>query len=222
MAQVRSKTLKTKLLVLQALLLIKKKKQRKRYVWSKNYLLRRKSKSSFTCIFKELKCESDFFNYTWVGVGHFYDILNRIEGKIKKEDTVMRESISPGARLETTLRFLASGQSLTSLQYSSRISLSSLSAIIPETCQAIYDELKNDYLKVSFIINPICAYSSISLTFSSLLFKLKLGFNMESWVKRRWILRGELSQFASYATNYTKKKNVVRSFSYVSTDTVNL
>ena len=70
----------------------------------------------------------------------FHDLLTRIHPYIVKEDTQLRESISPGARLEATLRFLAAGGSYASLQYSTRISKQSLSAsFIPETCEAIYN-----------------------------------------------------------------------------------
>ncbi|XP_064111368.1 uncharacterized protein LOC135218849 [Macrobrachium nipponense] len=59
----------------------------------------------------------------------------------------MRESISPAARLEATLMYLSTGCSYSALQYSTRISKPSLSAIIPDTCKAIYDVLKDPYLK---------------------------------------------------------------------------
>ena len=54
-----------------------------------------------------------------------------------KEDTNMRDSISAKARLEATL------------EYSTRISKQSLSEIVPDTYQAIYDVLKDEYLQVS-------------------------------------------------------------------------
>ena len=57
----------------------------------------------------------------------------------------MRKSIKPGARLEVTLRWLACGGSFTSLQYHTRISLSSISMII---LIEAYKVLKDDYLKV--------------------------------------------------------------------------
>ena len=62
---------------------------------------------------------------------------------------MMRDSIHSGARLEATLRWLASGGSYTSLQYQTRISKQSLSNIIPETCRAIYETFKDEYMKVN-------------------------------------------------------------------------
>lgn len=57
----------------------------------------------------------------------------------------MREAIPPEERLAVTLRFLATGESFSSLQYQFRISQSTLSIIIPEVCEAIYKVLKEDH-----------------------------------------------------------------------------
>ena len=57
---------------------------------------------------------------------------------------IMREPISAGERLAVTLRFLATGESFSSLQYQFRISACALSLMIPE---AIYAVLKEDHLK---------------------------------------------------------------------------
>ena len=61
----------------------------------------------------------------------------------------MRESIAAGARLEATLIWLANGGSYSALKYHTRISQQSLSIIVPETCSAIFEALKDDYMKVS-------------------------------------------------------------------------
>ena len=59
----------------------------------------------------------------------------------------MRSPISAGERLSVTLRFLATGESFTSLQYQFRISASTLSLIIPEVCDAIFKVLQDDYMR---------------------------------------------------------------------------
>jgi hypothetical protein len=60
----------------------------------------------------------------------------------------MRKSISAEERLAATLRFLATGRSFEDLKFSTGISTASLSKLIPETCKAIYEVLRMEYLKV--------------------------------------------------------------------------
>ena len=131
---------------------IKKKKRRKnREVWTKQWLFGRQTVGSYQQIFQELSRENtvDFHNYIRLPVNVFHSLLNKIKPLIEREDTTMRQSISAGARLEATLLFLATGCTFTRLQYLTRISRASLSTIVPEICQAIYDVLKDDYMKVS-------------------------------------------------------------------------
>ena len=58
----------------------------------------------------------------------------------------MREAIPAGEKLAMTLRFLATGESYSSLHYQFRISVSSIALIVPEVCQAVYDALKDEFL----------------------------------------------------------------------------
>lgn len=78
----------------------------------------------------------------------FQEILQLVTPIIQREDTVMRESISPAERLAVTLRFLATGESFTSLSFTFRISRQAISRIVIDTCQALYTVLKTDYMKV--------------------------------------------------------------------------
>uniref|UniRef100_A0A182N9Y5 DDE Tnp4 domain-containing protein n=1 Tax=Anopheles dirus TaxID=7168 RepID=A0A182N9Y5_9DIPT len=57
----------------------------------------------------------------------------------------MRESISALQRLCIALRFLATGDSYASLSIVFRVSVASISTIVPEVCDAIIDVLK-DYI----------------------------------------------------------------------------
>ena len=82
-------------------------------------------------------------------VNSFYTLSAKVDPYIKRQDTNMRQCIPSDARLEATLRFLATGCSYTQLQFDTRISKQSLSIIIPETCKAIYEVLKDDYMKVT-------------------------------------------------------------------------
>ncbi|XP_076679553.1 uncharacterized protein LOC143374889 [Andrena cerasifolii] len=81
----------------------------------------------------------------------FDDLLILVENRITKQDTVMRWSITAEQRLIATLRCLATGRSYEDLKCSTGISAPSLSKIIPETCQALYQVQWTEFLKVKVI-----------------------------------------------------------------------
>ena len=76
----------------------------------------------------------------------FEHLLSLVGPVIQKQDTHLRESISAEERLVVTLRFLSSGDAQQSLCYSFRMGRTTVSNIISETCQAIYDQLRKKYL----------------------------------------------------------------------------
>lgn len=79
----------------------------------------------------------------------YYRLLSMVTPEIEKQDTIMRNSISPHERLVATLRFLATGRNYEDLKFSTIISPQALSYIIPNTsCEAIYKVLRKNYLKV--------------------------------------------------------------------------
>ena len=120
-------------------------------------------KFSDITLFSELEENNpdDYKNYLRMDLKDFQFLLELLEPKIKKQDTVMRAAISAEERLFATLRFLATGRSYEDLKFSTCISAPSLSFIIPETCKAIFDALKMDYMKV--IINIFIFITLISL-----------------------------------------------------------
>ena len=89
-----------------------------------------------------------FSNFTRMTPSDFEELLQMVGGKISKCDTRFRETIPASIRLAVTLRFLASGESFTSLMYTFRISKQSKSRFVPEVCEAIITSLKR-FVKVS-------------------------------------------------------------------------
>ena len=75
-------------------------------------------------------------------------LVAKVKPLIVKQDTVMRNAITPEARIAATLRFLATGRSFEDLKFATIISPQALGKIIPETGKAIYEALKHEYLKV--------------------------------------------------------------------------
>lgn len=99
-------------------------------------------------LFLELEGDiSKFFNYFRMTPNMFYRLLNLIENKIEKQH-IIRTPISSKSRLAITLRYLASGDSMSSLSYAFRVAPQTVSEIILETCTAIWDNLAKNLLKV--------------------------------------------------------------------------
>ena len=71
----------------------------------------------------------------------------------------MRAAVPAKIKLAATLRFHAMGSTYADLQgdlqYTFRIHKSTLSAIIPEVCDAIYARLKGEYLKVNLFLTAV-------------------------------------------------------------------
>lgn len=66
----------------------------------------------------------------------FKDIMEQVEPFIQKE-TLMRDPLDPGLHNAITLRFLASGNSYTSLGCTFHVASNTISKIVPETCRSI-------------------------------------------------------------------------------------
>ena len=78
----------------------------------------------------------------------FEELLVLIAPAIKKQDTVMRSSISCKTKLHITLRFMASGDSFHSLGLLFRVLHSTISVFLPHVLAAIYEALA-PHIKVS-------------------------------------------------------------------------
>uniref|UniRef100_A0A182RXW8 Transposase Helix-turn-helix domain-containing protein n=1 Tax=Anopheles funestus TaxID=62324 RepID=A0A182RXW8_ANOFN len=74
-------------------------------------------------------------------------LLCRVESSITKRDTNMRQAITAQERLLITLRYLATGESYTSLQYLFRVSKRSIGRFVPEVCRAIIHSLR-EYVRL--------------------------------------------------------------------------
>ncbi|CAG4981029.1 unnamed protein product [Parnassius apollo] len=121
-------------------LLTEDRKRRKRRWWkTKLYKIR-----SLLVELKSQHISGQYKNFTRMSPTDFEYLLTIIAPKISRQDTIMRSAISPQDRLALTLRFLATGDSYTSLQYTFRILKQSMSCIVPEVCEAIIEALKEN------------------------------------------------------------------------------
>ena len=67
----------------------------------------------------------------------FDQLLSKISPIVQKANTNMRSAITAEEKLAITLRFLARGNSYHSLMYEFRVSMTSISRLVPEVCDAI-------------------------------------------------------------------------------------
>ncbi|EZA55093.1 hypothetical protein X777_05365 [Ooceraea biroi] len=81
----------------------------------------------------------------------FEKLLEKVTPLIRKQNTSLRESISPAERLSLTLRHIATGESQESLRLTYRIGQSTISGIIKEVCITIINVLSQEYLRM-----PLC------------------------------------------------------------------
>ncbi|XP_035206311.1 uncharacterized protein LOC118181308 [Stegodyphus dumicola] len=112
--------------------------------WVRSIFQERDTYSAHAALFPSLrqKYPELFFNYTRM-TGEQYDhLLHLLQDKLQKQETRFRKSISASERLAICLRFLASGTNYTDLAYTFRVSKSSVSHIIRETCDVIWQVLQ--------------------------------------------------------------------------------
>ena len=79
---------------------------------------------------------------------NFKELLKLIETDIQKQNTHLRYAIPAKIKLTATLRFLATGSNYGDLQHLFRVHKSTLYQFIPKVCEALYEKLNGDYLKV--------------------------------------------------------------------------
>ena len=121
----------------------------------------RPSLGIYNTLFEELRTESQNYHKDLLRMteDNFLEILCCIENDIKKQDNKFCRAITPNIKLSAIIKFLITGVSYIDLQYQFRIQQSSLSGIIPEVCDVIYQRLSPEYLrigrKVSFVFLQI-------------------------------------------------------------------
>lgn len=87
------------------------------------------------------------FRYLRMSKERFDHLFSLLEERIKKQNTRLRKAVSPRERLVITLRYLATGCSQQTLSYAFRVGRSTISYIIKEVCEAIYDLLAPIYMR---------------------------------------------------------------------------
>jgi len=110
---------------------------------------RRGKYGHYSTLLKELRTENEtsFYNYTGFPRALYDELLQRIEGRIKKKDTWYRRSLRPSLQLSITLRHLACDDSYRSLSYNFRVVHNTISLIIYGVCDAIKAEFAAEVIQ---------------------------------------------------------------------------
>ena len=88
-----------------------------------------------------------FTNYMRMTPEFFAMMKTRLEPRLARQATNYRAPISVGEKLALAIRYLATGESYTSLSCQFRVGRSTISKFLPEVCRAIQDEFTREYLK---------------------------------------------------------------------------
>ncbi|XP_073402740.1 uncharacterized protein [Dendrobates tinctorius] len=120
---------------------------RRRRLWIHAITAKRMTLGVYSTLCMDLRRNPEkFFGYVWMKMENFDYLVERIAHLIRKSDTYCRFSVSPAERLMVTLRFLATGESLSSLHFQYRLGISTISGIVKHTCRALWDSLAEEFL----------------------------------------------------------------------------
>ena len=126
---------------LRAVVVTPDSESNKKRKWTHDWLQKREERGSYGTLFSELREEYDLYTkYMRLSLPLFEFVLSKT--------SLNMILLWAAVRLECTLLYLITVINFSRLQYFTRISQPSISAIVPETCNTIYDALKDDYLKV--------------------------------------------------------------------------
>ena len=134
------------LCIFNAVAISRQRREQRKRIWVPPWIANRETEGSFHKLMKELEPAS-FKNFMRMDLSTFEELAAQLEPRLKKCDTPMRNAISPSEQLAVTLRFLATGESYTSLQYQFWINKATLSQIIPRVCEAISETILHEYIK---------------------------------------------------------------------------
>ncbi|XP_029674015.1 protein ALP1-like isoform X2 [Formica exsecta] len=122
----------------------KKKKQSKLWVRSIFTEEKRYYQGDSNNLIREMANDDSakYFEYLRMTKESFDNLLQLLELRITKKH-VIRSPISASMRLQICLRYLASGDTMHSISFAFRVGLNTVSKIVAETCEAIWDVLKD-------------------------------------------------------------------------------
>ena len=113
-------------------------------------MLRRNELGFYNNLLAEFRLEDEdcYKNYLRMSANDFDELLALVNEDLIQQNTHLRDSIPAAIKLSLTIRYLATGMSFTELQYQYRVHQSTISIFVPKVCEAIYQNLREKYMKV--------------------------------------------------------------------------
>ncbi|XP_071642980.1 uncharacterized protein [Temnothorax longispinosus] len=134
------------LIINEIMRLKKKRAYKKKRFWVHPFFQLRHIHGFYEALFPTLSLYGDKFqNYLRVTTIQFEELLCLVGPLISKQNAI-REPIPAAARLAMTLRYLATGDCMTSTSYQYLVGLTTVSNIIQETCKALWTCLSEEVL----------------------------------------------------------------------------
>ncbi|XP_036327841.1 protein ANTAGONIST OF LIKE HETEROCHROMATIN PROTEIN 1-like isoform X1 [Rhagoletis pomonella] len=126
-----------------------KLKVKKRKMWVRKWIRRRAELGASDNLYRELASEDvNYFKQCLrMNPAQFEDLLAKVAPLIEKQDTIMREALTPRIKLQIALKFLATGDNYLSLSESFRVPRSTISELLKEVLDSIYAVLQ-EYIQV--------------------------------------------------------------------------
>lgn len=125
-------------------LMVKREEEVRRRIWVRPIFRERQRLLQGACnnLVREMQFEDHemFYNYYRMSAEMFDQLLGIVGPCIEKQ-CVVRDPIPARTRLLVCLRYLASGDSMASIAYSFRIAVNTVSNIISETCEELWNTL---------------------------------------------------------------------------------
>ena len=121
-----------------------------RRYWVKPWLLRRPLFGQYENLLYELHREDSkgYQNFLRMSPELFNELVERVGPLITKKDTFYRKALDPGLKIACTLRYMATGNEYSSLQYAFRVARNTISKFVPEVAEAIVTVYLDEVMKL--------------------------------------------------------------------------
>ncbi|XP_073519513.1 uncharacterized protein [Phyllobates terribilis] len=163
-----------------------RRRRRPKKIWVHPILQERTDKGHFNVLYQDLRSFPEKFKqFCRLNIIAFDRLLSLMSPDLDFQDTVMRRAISAEERLLITLRFLATGESYTSLHLQFRVGKSTISRIVRCTCTVIWQKLQ-----------PIVMPSPTEETW----LQVAAGFQTGQFPKLHWCCRWQTCESSAATT----------------------